>query len=190
MTAHWDTDSEAWDTVILGGFRLPGVARLTIERGRKLDKKSAPGRNGATITDGGGEGAAVSIELQMTTPEEWDAWVAALRVLDPTKTSPQAWALVHPEAEAMQVTSVMIEKVSGGPPDNGVKTIKLACAEWFPKPRGKGKGKTTTPAKSFKPPTVVDMAKDKEIKERADAFNDLRAGQAGPPPPSAFGNAP
>lgn len=189
MAAHWDTDPDAWDTVVLGGFRLPGVAKVTIDRGRKLDKKSAKGRNGATITDGGGEGATVSIELQMTTADEWDAWTAALRVLDPTKTKPQAWGIVHPEAEAMQVASVMIEKVSGGPPDNGVKTVKLACAEWFPQPKGKGKSKTTTPQK-FSLPTVVDMARDRKIAGDAAAYNAASGGQAGPPPPSTTGNAP
>ncbi len=189
MPAHWDSESEAWDTVVLGGLRLPGVAKVTIDRGRKLDKKSAPGRNGATITDGGGEGASVSIEIQMATAEEWDAWCAAMKMLDPTKTAPKAWAIVHPEAEAMQVVSVMIEKINGSPPDNGIKTVKLTCAEWFPKPKGKGKSKTTTPQK-FAPPTVTDMVQDAKVRGRAALYDAQSGGQAGPPPPSLLGNTP
>ena len=107
-----DTD---WDTLTLGGFKLPGVPRVTVKRGRKLDKKSAKGRNGATITDGGGQGAEVEIELRIATAEDWDTWCLVLWALDPTKVAPQAYTVVHPQTEAFQVQSVMIEDISAGP---------------------------------------------------------------------------
>lgn len=191
MPAHWDTSPANWDACILGKFRLPGVASLEIKRGRKLDKKSAPGKNGASVTDKGGEGAEVTITLQMTTADEWDAWCAALRILDPTKVAPQAYDIIHPEAEAFQVQSVMVEKISSGKPDSGIKTIKIECTEWFAQPKGKGKSKVVTPTGAKGASNVLDMARDKTVAKNAAAYDKASGGQAGPPPPpSATGNTP
>lgn len=186
MPAHWDENSEDWDQLILGKFLLPGVAKVSIKRGRKFDKKSAKGRNGATITDGGGEGAEVTIELSMTTAEQWDAWADAMAVLDPTKAAPQAFDIYHPQAEAFQVKSVMIEYISADAPSNGIYTVKIKCAEWFPAPKGKSKSKLTTPGKSGGAANVLDMARDKSLAGKAAAFDQASRGTAGPPPPPSL----
>lgn len=191
MVAHWDENSEDWDTCILGNFQLPGRAKVDVKRGRKLDKKSAKGRNGATITDGGGEGAEVSIELALVDADELDAWAAAMAVLDPTKVAPQAYALVHPQAQLFNIKSVMVEDISAGMPDNGIYTVKIKCAEWFPSPKGKAKSKTTTPTGAKGAANVLDMKRDRDVAASAAAYNKASGGNAGPPPPpSSTGNSP
>ena len=191
MVAHWDENSADWDICILGNFQLPGRAKVDVKRARKLDKKSAKGRNGATITDGGGEGAEVTIELALVDADELDAWAAALGVLDPTKVAPQAYALVHPQAQLFSIKSVMIEDISAGMPDNGIYTVKIKAAEWFPQPKGKGKSKTTTPTGAKGAANVLDMKRDRDLAGSAAAYNKSSGGNAGPPPPpSTTGNAP
>lgn len=191
MVAHWDENSEDWDVCILGSFQLPGRAKVSVKRGRKLDKKSAKGRNGATITDGGGEGAEVTIELALVEADELDAWAAALVVLDPTKVKPQAYDLIHPQAELFQIKSVMIEDISADMPDNGIYTVKIKAAEWFPAPKGKAKSKTTTPTGAKGAANVLDMKRDATNAAAAAAHDKATGGLAGPPPPpSTTGNAP
>lgn len=188
MPAHWEAGDTDWDTLTLGGFKLPGVPRVTVKRGRKLDKKSAKGRNGATITDGGGQGAEVEIELRIATAEDWDTWCLVLWALDPTKVAPQAYTVVHPQTEAFQVQSVMIEDISAGPPDSGIYTVKIKCAEWFAAPKAGAKNKTTTPTTASGPMNVLDMARDRANAKRAAAYDAATGGLAGPPPPSFSGN--
>lgn len=191
MPSHWDTTPADWDTCVLGKYQLPGVAKVSVKRARKLDKKSAKGRNGATITDGGGESAEVSIELSMTTAEEWDAWCAALKILDPTKVAPQAYDIVHPQAEAYQVASVMVETIESGPPDNGIYTVKIKCAEWFPKQKGAAKSKITTPTGAAGAANILDMSRDAKLAKQAASFDKASGGQFGPPPfPSTSENKP
>lgn len=191
MVAHWDTNSADWDVAILGSFQLPGRAKISVKRARKLDKKSAKGRNGATVTDAGGEGAEVTIELALVDADELDAWAAALSVLDPTKVAPQAYALVHPQAQIFNIKSVMIEDVSADMPDNGIYTVKIKCAEWFPAPKGKAKSKTTTPTGAKGAANVLDMKRDANNTAAAAAHDKATGGLAGPPPPpSTTGNAP
>lgn len=187
----WDTEPEAWDRCVLGKFLLPGVATVKIERGRKFEKKSAKGRNGATITDGGGEGAEVTIELAMTTAEEWQSWRALASVIDPTKSAPQAYGIVHPQATAFQVKTVMVAKLSAGQPKGGVYTAKIKCEEWFATPKKGVKGKTTTPKTAAQASNILDMGRDKNLAARAAAQDKASKGAAGPPPaPSATGNVP
>lgn len=191
MVAHWDENSADWDICILGSFQLPGRAKVSVKRGRKLDKKSAKGRNGATITDGGGEGAEVTIELALVDADELNAWGAALGVLDPTKVKPQAYDLIHPQAEVFQIKSIMIEDISADMPDNGIYTVKIKCAEWFPTPKGKAKSKTTTPTGAKGAANVLDMKRDAKNAAAAAAYDKATGGLAGPPPaPSTNGNAP
>lgn len=190
MADHWDTNPDAWDRCILGKYLLPGVAEIDVKRGRKFDKKSAKGRNGATITDGGGEGAEVTISLSMTSAEEWQAFVALAGLLDPTKVSPQAYALVHPQAEAFGVKSVMVGEISSGPPKNGIYTVKIKCEEWFAAPKKGAKGKVTTPKTAGAAANILDMGRDKNLANKASVFDKASKGAAGPPPPSATGNTP
>lgn len=191
MPAHWDTTPQAWDQCVLGKFLLPGVAKVSIKRSRKFDKKSAKGKNGATITDGGGEGAEVTIELSMTTADEWEAFCALASVIDPAKVAPQAFGIVHPQTEAFQVASVMIADISADMPSSGIYTAKIKCEEWFPTPKkgaGKGKGNTTTPKGASGASNILDMARDKNLAKNAAGFDKASNGNAGPPPPPSLSN--
>jgi hypothetical protein len=74
ISIFWDDSADLWDTVFLGAEPLPGIARVTGSHGRKLDVKSPPGRNGATITDKGYQPAKVEITLKLWEKAQLEAW--------------------------------------------------------------------------------------------------------------------
>lgn len=74
FSLFWEDAPALWDTVLLGDEDLPGLARVTGSHGRKLDVKSPPGRNGATITDKGYQPAKVEITLKLWTKEQLETW--------------------------------------------------------------------------------------------------------------------
>lgn len=90
FSVFWDDDPELWDTVYLAGLALPGVASVTGGHGRKLDVKSAPGRNGARIVDKGYEPAKVEIALRMWTKEQLLAWYRVAPTLTFRREPPAA----------------------------------------------------------------------------------------------------
>lgn len=77
---HWIDDAGAtdadpankdrrgvWDVVYLGGVAMPGLAKVEVQQGRKIDDKGGPGRNGARLIDKGAEAAKVTITLRVWT---------------------------------------------------------------------------------------------------------------------------
>jgi len=85
----------------------------------------------------------------------------------------------------------MIEDIQAGPPKQGIYTVKIKCAEWFPQPKGKAKSKTTTPTGAKGASNILDMARDKNLAGAAAAHDNATKGQFGPPPaPSTNGNRP
>lgn len=76
---HWsgkDSDTDPantrdlrspWDKIFFDGVVLPGIAKVSIEEGRKIDGRGAPGRNGTRLIDKGAEPAKVTITLTVWT---------------------------------------------------------------------------------------------------------------------------
>lgn len=62
--------SSQWDFVVIGNFTTPGIARLTCDKQREVDKKKVKGADGARITLAGLEPAKVEIRLTIWTPEQ------------------------------------------------------------------------------------------------------------------------
>jgi hypothetical protein len=147
----WDIESPAirqffqagvpgtlWQTAWLGGVQLPGLVNVDLGDGpgRKWDIKSPPGTDGAVYTDQGFEGAPVTLTVTLWTPDHWKAWQALLPGILPkpgkgTKKPPAPRALVHPDANALGVTGVIVLNVSGlksaGP---GMKQATIKAAQW------------------------------------------------------------
>lgn len=108
ISLFWDDSPDLWDTVLLGGDPLPGIARVTATHGRKLDSKSAPGSNGARIIDKGFQPAKVDITLKLWTKEQLETWFRLAPTLtyrrEPPRTARDGADEAGRRARARQLT--------------------------------------------------------------------------------------
>ena len=131
---YWDSDAWQWDSCQLGDMILPGHVTVTGDVSRKLDVKSAPGSDGARITDKGYEPAKITIKCVMWLAGHKTQLQAALKYLHPRKKGKtrDAYAISHAATELMGIKSVYIEKISLPVPGSikGTKEITFTCVEW------------------------------------------------------------
>ena len=78
----WEDSPAQWDTVVLQGVNLPGIATVDGMLGRKLDVLSPPGSDGATIRDKGYEPAKIVITLRLWAREQFDALDQAVDIVE------------------------------------------------------------------------------------------------------------
>src|SRR5207253_2968497 len=76
LAPFWDDDPDSWDTAVLGGATLPGLARIDgLELGSKWDVKEAPGSDGATETYQGYTPSPFQLVLRIWLSEQWTEWL-------------------------------------------------------------------------------------------------------------------
>lgn len=73
-----DSNRNPWDTLVLGGVALPGRAHVRAHRGRKHDRKGAPGCDGETFTDLGSRVAELEIVITVWSAKQLEALTEAL----------------------------------------------------------------------------------------------------------------
>ena len=138
-----------YDTCMLGGILLPGLAQVTGSDGRELDIKKAKGVNGATITDNGSDVEDVNIVLTIWTRAQWKAFQAIVPQINPsnTKTKKSPKDIVHPILNLFEIRRVYIQKISLPQPSRlkGAMEVTIACKGWRPEP--KNPASTTNTAK-------------------------------------------
>lgn len=128
---------DPWERVELGGFRLPGVARISGGLGRKLDVKNGSG-DGATITDTGYDPARFSIELRMWMEYHLTAWEQVVaQLLKPRGTRPgrrpEPLDIRHPALNVHGIKSAFLERVGIlEPAEHGIWTTTLQFLEFMP----------------------------------------------------------
>lgn len=176
MASFWDTGGgedfgaklySAWDIFKVAGKALPGVASVEGEKRYKIDKREAPGTDGATLTNLGLDTTEVTVRVRMWTADQFTRWCDnVVPLLQPGKpgTKPKALRVFHPALAAAGISSlypmsvglpvvrseiaeVVIKFVQFLPPNkSGVKTVKAAIDTSIPsalKPAAK-----PTPSKS------------------------------------------
>jgi hypothetical protein len=147
---HWnrpETD-DAWDTVILGGMFMPGVARVSVKIDSDLDTKKPKGAKLASIHDKGDKPSRVEIELILEDDEDLDLLEAQLVNLRPRSRGAGRGPveIQHPNPNFWGITAVTVDNVDAPHPDpvDGWR-IQISCLEWAPEPiavmKGKGKEK-------------------------------------------------
>jgi hypothetical protein len=135
-------ESSAWDTATLGGSPLPGLVRVEAEPGRKLDVRTTPASDGATIVDQGFEPANPKIKITIWTQAQWSQLQLIITKLYPRPgksrgTPPPAIPLVHPGANALGVNAVLIKSISTLVPSSivGAYEMQFNCVQYVkPKP--------------------------------------------------------
>lgn len=149
LIQHWEVPGaeESWDRVVIGGRTWPGIAKVTISGSTKLDVKTAPGANGATITFQGNEPKKISIEVSVWTAEQWTEIQECIAQIEPSasKGGGDSFDIGHPVAYLRGVKAIMIDSVDGPSFDTvGVAKFSIKAVEYFPPPKKKA---TKTPDK-------------------------------------------
>lgn len=147
----YENPPNPWDQVILSAangprFILPGLARVKVGKGRKIDIKQPPGSHGATITDQGYKPAPVEITLTVWRPSQWTALQALFNGsvalnLEPKPNasySAPTFTIDHPATAMRQISDIIVENIDGPDPSSSVKgamEFKFKCVQFFPPPK-------------------------------------------------------
>lgn len=139
---HWDDDPTSWDTIVLGGVVFPGWAKVSIDRGQKVDAKTSKGKNLAKVTLNGFDPARVTITWKVSEEDELAAVPAALAVIEPVpgKTDPTPVDIVHPAASIRSVFAIVIGHIKGPELDAGILTFTVEGIEFQAPKKTTGNG--------------------------------------------------
>lgn len=74
QTPFWEDSPEQWDTFVVQGKALPGIARVDAKGGRKIDVNSPPGADGARLRDKGYNPFRITVTLEMWTRDHLNEW--------------------------------------------------------------------------------------------------------------------
>ncbi|MGZ3454446.1 MAG: hypothetical protein ACXWUG_20255 [Polyangiales bacterium] len=133
----WNDDPESWDTAVVGGVQLPGLARIDgLELASKWDVKEAPGTDGATETYQGYTPSSFTLLLRMWERDQWTAWLGLVPKFRPRpgKESPDPVEVVHPELAAWGIARAIIRKLKPKKSDD-VYEVSFDMLEYFPQPK-------------------------------------------------------
>lgn len=132
----WST-TDQWDTLMLGGQLIPGVARLDINMGSGLDvQKPTRGKN-ASIADDGTPPAELTITVTLADADEATRFSSAILLLRPTAKSASLDPLeiVHPLAQMWDISAVSIGSISSpSPTSGGSLVVTIRAVQWAPAP--------------------------------------------------------
>lgn len=135
---HWHDDPDVYDTLFLAGQRIPGVVTVKVSRKVKIDKKSAKGKNKATITKQGLEPADVTIEIRLLDPSEFRDLQEVLELLEPVvlwkkDSTSDALDIAHWVTSMRGIEAIIVEEFTGPELVDGILTLTVKAIE-FHKP--------------------------------------------------------
>lgn len=140
---------DAWDTVVLAGIALPGIATVAGFMEQRVHKKQSPKKHGQTVTFLGWAAAPVDVKLQVWTPDQWDALLVVMKkilVPLPKKGIPPPVSIAHPSLTSLGISSVYVMKVGAPRPMKGIVQVELKCEQFLPdelRAAGSGTNKKT-----------------------------------------------
>lgn len=120
--------NNSWDFLKLGASqdKTPGIAKVTCDKSRDLDKKKSPGNDGARITLHGAEPGIIQIQLLIWTPDQlvvlnkfWQTYmpIAGKATTKGKNPMPSPVDVSHPLLAIHGVKSIQV--VGGSGPDQG-----------------------------------------------------------------------
>ncbi len=134
----WHDRTFLWETLILGGEVIPGLAAVDTEVERKLDIQPIKGGDGATIADEGYVPAPVQIAIKLWLAEQWRVWQFVLPVIHPRQQGGvrSPLEIQHPATDALGIETIYIRKISSPRGEGGgVRIITIDAVQWFPAPK-------------------------------------------------------
>lgn len=184
----WIDNPDAWDRPVFGEGRqaltMPGISRVKGKGVAKLDRKSAPGSSGATVTYLGAD----PIEVEITTIiwekshlQELER-VLALLAPRPAKGVPAPVRVSHPKLQMFGVSKLFVSEIGlleESSSVRGAQEITIRFVQFLP-PLG---GQTRTNGKQPK----VDL---ESLDPTAANFNTADGREVVRPPPSKTNSGP
>ncbi len=144
----WGDAPDSWESVIVAGWRLPGVCAIDGKVRRRHDKKSTAGTNGSTVTYIGDDQAEFTVTVRLWTAEQLSAYaklVGYLRsmVLSSTEASRLSISKAETLIDNRQKSLTLYSKFPIAPVDvvhpvlslHGIKSAHV-LEYGFPKPKG------------------------------------------------------
>lgn len=144
----WGDAPESWESVVVAGYRLPGVCAIDGKVRRRHDRKQTPGTNGSTVTYIGDDQADFTVTVRMWTPEHLDSYaklVDYLRamVVGSTEASKLSLSATEKLIDQRQKNLRAYSKFPIAPVDISHPTLSLygiksahVLEYGFPKPKG------------------------------------------------------
>lgn len=134
---YWESAPLLWDTVIIGGLKMPGIARVSGGIGRKINTQAIPGdESGGTQTDLGYDGGRATITLKFWTQEHLDTFGLFADKYRPKKDEekPAPLDVIHPALAVVGMRSLTLEKLGLPEPTSspGVYEAVLDFLEFIP----------------------------------------------------------
>lgn len=77
----WGDNPKAWDTVFIGGRKVPGICRVQGKVARRHERKKISGKHGATFAFTGEDPTEISIKVQVWTQEQLGQYAELMRFL-------------------------------------------------------------------------------------------------------------
>lgn len=109
---------------MLAGVQLPGLVRVSGVTGRKIDVRSPPGADGATIADKGYEPAKPRLTVTLYEPAHLDRWEQLLPTLNPRQDARRRVpvSIFHPALNQLQIRQVYVVSISALEPGSVPQT--------------------------------------------------------------------
>lgn len=143
-----------WDTVVIAGKHLPGLARAKATGRLRRDGKSKGGADGGNPSYHGYELAPVEVSTLIWTAEQWDELLRQLAELWPPirKKKPTPYDIFYPGLASINVKSMVIDEVHSPVPgpQTGSMLVLIKGSEFNPATKKGGKSATTTPEASLR----------------------------------------
>jgi hypothetical protein len=136
---HWnhqdEEDEGIWDTLVLGGKRMPGVARVSLKLPSGIKKRKATNKRGAGLRDVGAEPRELSIELEISTMEDLILADAARDLLvGSSESDPRdPLEIIHEAANYFNISTVVLgdSQIDAPSAVDGWKWT-IQAFEWIP----------------------------------------------------------
>ena len=140
---HWEDDEQAWDTLQLGPWVMPGVWTVDFSVRREMDVKKAVSTDGARLKDKGYMPPQLTFIGKLIAREHWSKLQEIMPKIHPRRkgASRDPYRVVHPKTLLMGIENIFVHEIDAVSLDKGVLTIELRAYEWTkaPKPVSKGK---------------------------------------------------
>lgn len=143
-----------WDRCILGGERVPGLARVTVVASRDVSLVASPGKDAPSLKDGGGRGATIKLEVEVWTTRTDHSQVTELSRLlarlDPRRpgAAKSPVSIVHPATAMANIQHLASATYTIPPITGGRLVVPIDCVQWFPEEDATTPANTAPPANS------------------------------------------